>query len=224
MMSDKLSTALLQAMEIELSLFPSDTELNNQYSFTAQFEKKMRKLIGKTNRKYIQIFGHRVRRAAAVAVLVIALSSGVMSVEAARVKIFEIITTVYEEFTSIVFQSSQNTDSDVLVPIEPTYIPNGFTVYEHHRTEDDMILIYTNSDNTEVCYLQKVLELGETIIDTEGATQKVVKIGAQEVNIVQKNSHTTLYWMDDYNYYTIISTVNGDELLKMAESVIKQNN
>lgn len=145
MMSNKLSTALLQAMEIELSFFPSDAELSNQYSFSAQFEKKMRKLIGKTNRKYIQIFGHRVRRAAAVAVLVIALSSGVMSVEAARVKIFEIITTIYEEFTSIIFQSEQSTDGDVLVPIEPTYVPNGFTSYDHKSSEFKLIISYVTN-------------------------------------------------------------------------------
>lgn len=109
------------------------------------------------------------------------------------------------------------------MPVEPSYIPNGFTVYDREESKYFMTIIYQSEGGKEIFYSQDLLTQGEMIIDTEDAIPGMIKIGEQGVTVVKNKGRTTIYWTDSHDAYMIIGSSDNNELLEMAESVIEQN-
>ena len=130
-----------------INSLPKEEELS--HDFSKKFQKKMNKLIRKEKRTpFMQSFISYGKRAAVVFLIVISISFvTTMSVEAYRVRFFQVITEVWEEFTSIIFKSEENTNDKILVPIIPEYVPEGFSILEEDVNDYVNIIIARISYN-----------------------------------------------------------------------------
>lgn len=109
---------------IIIKSLPKEEELTHKFS--KRFEKNMDKLIRQEKRTpFIRAFINYSKRVAAIfLIFVIIAFATTMSVEAYRVKFFEIVTEVWEEFTSIIFKSKDHiNDNNKLIPAIPEYTP-----------------------------------------------------------------------------------------------------
>lgn len=204
-----------------LDSLPKEEELSHKFS--KDFEKKMDKLIKEQKRtpfkRSFVVYG---KRAAAIFFIIASVSfATTMSVEAYRIKFFEVITEVWEEFTSITFKSEKDISDSKLVPIRSDYIPKGFSIVEEELSDYINLTVYTNSNNIEIIYEQSLISDGEIILDTEGAEVKTIIIENQEINYFSNKGVNQVYWNDDNYTYAFISSIDMEGLFRMTKSILK---
>ena len=203
-----------------LDALPKEEDLNHQFS--KGFERKMKALIKQEKRtpfmKNLVIFS---RRAAAIfSSIAFAIT---MSVEAYRIHFFKTITEIKEEFTSIIFFSKGNVDSDKLTPILPEYVPMGFELTDQKITQYTNTAFYHDNNGDEIYYLQKVLTQSEIIIDTEKADEwRTLDYSGYTLNILLNKNTYKIYWNDDYYFYSLTGNTDEQALLSMAKSIIEK--
>ncbi|OLS02456.1 DUF4367 domain-containing protein [Tissierella creatinophila] len=206
-----------------LDSFPKEEELSHKFS--KAFEKKMNKLIKGEKRtpfmRSVIVYG---KRAAAIVLIVLSITFvTTMSVEAYRVKFFEVITKVWEEFTSITFKSEEEVIDRKLVAINPEYIPEGFSILEETLSDYVNKIIYVNMIDEEIIYEQRLISDGEIIFDTEGIEIKTMDIENETISFFTNKGVSQIYWNDDLYMYRFSSTIDMEEIIKMTKSILKNN-
>ncbi|MBQ8562611.1 MAG: hypothetical protein IJ443_01810, partial [Firmicutes bacterium] len=66
---EELKAALCRAMDYEYYKYPDPEDLDYEYQFSDEFEKKMKRICRIADHSYVSIGRHRVRRAAVVALV-----------------------------------------------------------------------------------------------------------------------------------------------------------
>ncbi|WP_312908912.1 DUF4367 domain-containing protein [Tissierella praeacuta] len=205
---------------IILESLPEEDDLS--HNFSKRFERRMNKLIRQERRSpFIKIFVNYSRKVAIIFLIVISITfTTIMSVEAYRVKFFEVVIEVWEEFTSIIFKSKENIDDGKLIQVNPIYIPNDFKITEEDTNHYEHFIYWENDYGIEIMFEQTKITSNAIISDTEGIKVEKIFIEEQEViYFTNKNVHQ-LYWNDSNYIYTIVSAYDKKELIKMAESII----
>ena len=72
-------------------------------------------------------------------------------------------------------------------------------------------------------YKQRALSYGEIILDTENIEIETTEIGNQKVTLFINKGVNQIYWDDSYYSYTLISSINKDEIIEMARSILEKN-
>lgn len=180
--------------------------------------------IGKVEkkRKFITKFQFLSKR---VAILFIIVSLGVivttMSVEAFRIKFFNIVTEVTEKYTKVsvvVTGSKSEVMNDWDSYFVPEFIPEGYTLTNSERFGDIKILFYTNITGQEIQFSQTPLN-PEYQVDTENAHVTDVTINDEKGILVDKDGLMTMIWTSDAHTFHIIGEIDRAEIIKMAESI-----
>lgn len=210
-----------RAEDFMLEQIPKESELF--HIFSKKFNHKMKALLKYEKRTpFMRSFVRYSKTAIATILITISLTfAATMSVEAYRVRFFEIVTQIWEQLTSITISSNENAGSDTLIANEPFYIPNDYTVNERKKDEYEYAITYVNSAGNKIFYSQLLLTQGESIIDTEGITIEVIVIDDVSVNCIENKGVTQLYWNDFQCSYYIVGSVQRSELICMAQSTIK---
>lgn len=200
---------------------PREEELN--HIFSKRFQKKMNKTIKQERRSlFMKSFVNYGKKIAVVFLIFISIVfATTMSVEAYRVKFFEIVTEVWEEFTSIIFESKESINDAKLIPTVSEYIPSDFYIIEENINDYMYSVIYTNSINEEIFYEQRLISDGEVLLDTENIEIEIMQIGNQEVVLFTNKGVNQIYWSDNVHTYTIISSIKRKEIIEMAKSILK---
>lgn len=221
-----LYTHMTQAEKLMLDQIPPERTL--KHHFSRRFLRKMRALIRYERRTpRMRKAVHCMKVAAAAFAVVLSLTFGaLMSVEASRTRMIEIITRVLSDATSVRISVDNGAPSDkILRPIMPTYVPEGYCITEKDVGKMSDYIIYENETGNAISYYQLLMGASETLIDTEDTFTRTVKIGSKDVWVVVKPSrnYCSLYWHDSYYFYSLSGNyIGSDELLKMAESIIIQ--
>ena len=205
-----------------MEAIPAEEVLN--HSFSGRFFRKMNALLKYERRGSFARFAARLGRVVAAVIVVVFLlnTALVIGVKAYREKFFEIVKTVTEEFTSFFVVVNDESATDELVPIEFSYIPDGFQLVEQYNSVVDIITIYRNENGEEICYTQSRMVDSEMHIDTEDAAVETLKIVDCEVFSVVENSTIQLHWFDGIYEFYIISNTDYETVVALVEDLIKQ--
>ncbi len=192
------------------------------HNFSKGFQKKMNKLIRQERRSpFIKTFVNYSRKVAIIFLIFISIAfATTMSVEAYRVRFFEVVIEVWEEFTSIIFNDKQNIDDGKLIPVNPTYIPDNFKIIEHEINSYEQFIYWQNDEGIEIMFEQAKITANSIITDTEGIDIEELLIGEQKIIYFTNKNINQIYWNDSNYIYTIISEYDKNELLNMVESII----
>ena len=206
--------------KIKLSELPTENQLS--HVFSNRFNRKMKALIKYERRTpFMNAFIHRFKIAVVTLFIFISLALGtIVSVEAYRIKFFEFITEVWTEFTSIHINVDDIASIGTLAPVEPRYIPDGYSILETLDNEYGQTIIYADVNGIEINYNQQVITQSVYLFDTENAVTETKIIGEQTVNIISNKNTFQIYWFDETHFYIIVGVIDKNELLKMAESII----
>ena len=160
-----------------LDSIPDESELNHQFS--KRFLRKMERLL--KYERYRLTKHNFFHYAKAVAVVIFLMTTvflvTVLSVEAYRIRFFEFITTVWQEFTSVTIYSNDNVELDILTPVESSYVPQGYKVYERKINQYENVIIYIDVDGREIYYAQQLATQSEYIFDSENVNTEIMEIG-----------------------------------------------
>ena len=165
-------------------------------------------------------------RAAMIAILLISSTMIVtFTVDAVRVRVLNFLLEVNETYTEVQIQVEDDQqpfpDIDQEGIYYPIYLPKGY-IYEDHRSFGKSIML-TFSNGIEKITLDQSPNGASYQLDTEDAETLDVNIDGNEGLLILKENRVILFWHDVLISYTIISyDVEPDEIMKMAESMVKQ--
>ena len=215
---DALKSAVIKVDRYEVGALPADNEID--YGFSHDFERKMQKLIRRSN-KGNTIKGWVVwrRRAVALIAAIIILFASAMSVPAVRASVIEFITEVYEKFTHIFFDESQSPwdASDEFTIYEPAYIPEGFELV--NKITGGLVLMEYEKENDFISCSQQRLENVSMHINTEGVELEELEFKGFSAKYYSNRGVQNLLWHDDEYMYMVSSTLDRNTVFKIADSV-----
>ena len=204
-----------------LNLIPDEHEIEHKFSW--KFKRKMKIIIKEQARTpKTKVLIMQIKKIAAIFIITISIVfSGIMSVEAYRIRFFNMIKEVWSELTSIVFWSNNSTNVYDFEPVSPLYIPNGYEIVEQWQNEYENVIIYSDKDNNEIVYTQQLIAESEYIFDSENTEIKVMNMNNIQVNILTKNNITQVYWTYEKSIF-FISGKYENQIIRMVESFIKK--
>lgn len=214
-----------EARDLWLSTLPSDADIP-EHKFSRRFERKMKRLIREQKRSpQANRMIRGLRRVAAIILVIGILSfSGLMTVEAYREKVIEVITQVFHDLTNYRFISEES-DSEQHVDLPDItfqYIPDGMEKVEDTARERYRYILYEAQDGNFFELTQTVIVDNsdyEKILDSEDAITEEFYLGDSEAVLNTKNGTTTIFWTKDHILYSLCGTIDPTDLKAVAEKI-----
>lgn len=167
----------------------------------------------------VQLLSKRVAIFFAIAMVGIFVTT--MSVEAFRIKLFNIVTEVTEKYTKVSIVETENgleSQIDWESYYLPEYIPERYTYSKSENFGDIKIVFYSDAKGKEIQFSQTPVN-PEYQIDTEEAIVADVTVNGEKAILVEKEGLLTLIWTTDEKTFHIIGELERDEIIKMAENL-----
>ncbi len=206
---------------------PKDDELN--HNFSSEFEDNINwlleknKLEGKKVKTKHVCFQDKLMPTLA-AILIIAIFFVAPIFNSEKQMFFDFLNTNFSKFSSIF--SPGKTSSHIedknedWIAIEPSYIPKEFKLKKNILTKYSFESSYVNDKNEEIFYYTCSLSYDSKFVLPENTSYE--KVGIENITVYKeyKNGKNTLFWKDGKNAYTISSSIDLIELMKIAKSII----
>lgn len=212
-----------------LDNLPNESDI--EYEFSNKFKRKMSKLIKyeKMNPIINSIYTYSKKTAIVFFIVTMGVFTLTMSAEAVKSKVINVITEIYEEFTSIMFlKEDKDTSKDrEFKAISPNYIPQGFKEVDKVDSPIGLFIVYENNEYLQIRYSCDEISNNSIILDTENAIVEDININGYDAKYIVKDNIQQLLWNDNTSSYLIdmesknIKMINNDkkELIKIAESI-----
>lgn len=190
-----------------------------------EFDRKMNRLFFLRKIRYDIFFNTVGKRVAAIIIcVVIAGTTTVMSVEALRDGLFELIEKVYTRFSEITFEPVQSTYSmpEVFEEYSITNIPEGFTLETNYLNKNLFIKEqkFTNEVHS-IRFGQHLAEKANFSVDTEGTTTETIEYGDKEILCFSNKGIQYALWTEGDYAFIIHSDLPMEQVLEMVASVKK---
>lgn len=199
-----------------------NVEITHKPNYSKNFRRKLKDIkIRQNPTNIIMLVGKRV----AIFILVCILSfSAVLAVNTdAREKMFKWIVEVFPEFSIFISQNIDQDNSSVeLASLKIHYIPKEFELVDIHHGHNMLIYNYLADNNQELIikFFNSSGE-GKSYYDTEDIKIDEVIINKSQAYIWQTDETTYLIWYQDGIEFHISGNLNQDEILKIAENILK---
>lgn len=160
-------------------------------------------------------------KTAAVAILLsISILFGVaMCIEPVRAAFIEAVVTWYEDYFLVSFRKSQVETE--FVPMEPTYIPDGFELTEHYETDNLLFLSYIC--NNQYLFFEQYNDININLFNdnTEWilSDNSLMNKNGVTIKCYISDKCSLVTWRDKYLYKIIYNIENDDEIIKLINSV-----
>lgn len=214
-----------EARDIWLSTLPSDE--NIPYISTSKaFEKKMQKLIKEQRRtpKTNKILRYMKQTVAAILAVAILSFSGLMTVEAYREKVIEIVVHVFHELTDYRFASEKSEVGDIALPeISFGYVPEGMQeVMDSIFADNSRYIVYEDDHGNFFELTQTAIGANGafgTILDTEDSVYEMTDVNGKEAFTNVKDGDASIFWSEDNVVYDLYGNLDLTELKSIAEKI-----
>lgn len=211
-----------EARDIWLSTLPADEDIP-EIPTSKTFEKRMQKLIKEQRRtpKTNKILRYMKQTVAAVLAVAILSFGGLMTVEAYREKVIEIVVHVFHELTDYRFASDSHESSDIVLPeITFGFVPDGMSEVENRITGNNRRFIaYGDNSGKFFEFTQRVVGSdGEynTILDTEDSAYEKTIINGNEAYYNVKDGDCSIFWTENSIVYNLFGNLDENELIEIA--------
>lgn len=219
-----------EARDIWLSTLPSDE--NIPYISTSKaFEKKMQKLIKEQRRtpKTNKILRYMKQTVAAILAVAILSFSGLMTVEAYREKVIEIVVHVFHELTDYRFASEKSEVGDIALPeISFGYVPEGMQeVMDSIFADNSRYIVYEDDHGNFFELTQTAIGANGafgTILDTEDSVYEMTDVNGKEAFTNVKDGDSSIFWIEDNVVYDLYGNLDLTKLKSIAEKIKIINN
>lgn len=214
-----------QARDLWLDTLPQQDEIP-AFTCSNRFQRRMNRLLRQQRRspKGNRILHDMKRIIAAFLIVVTITFAGLMTVEAVRQKVIELVVHVYHELTQ--YEYSSDKDVAVLPELHFDYLPAGMELVSDETHADFGRYILWKSDSGQYldveCVAAATYSTGTLVIDTEDAQVTTHIIKGREVTFVLKDGTYIIRWADEIAHYTIQSDLDLPELLAFIDGLSAQ--
>lgn len=155
--------------------------------------------------------------AAIILIIVLICTATIISVEAFRVPVFNLLFSHNQRETRITVSGEESSAVPEGMP-EPSYIPIGYELTKTVDMPGIDSLTYLNSEDDEI-YIARMGPGSEYTMDTENSQTGYIKINGYEGLYAIKNGRVLFTFRTaDYAYF-ISAYIDLQEVLKIAESI-----
>ncbi len=221
---DELLKAAIQEYGGEYIEIPE--EMRKPHHFSRSFERRMQKLIRQAG---IQVKHRRLPLRQLIAIIIAAvmvLSAAAMSVSAVRDVIIGFITEVYETFTGVRAEPSEDAPETLEEIYEVTWLPEGYELISEYNNGQYRQLRY-EKENARIIFYQTTEDSYTSNYDTEEADIVSVMVGETYGFEIEYNDECVIVWQEDgfvfsVNFiYSQEGKINQNEMKNVANSVKK---
>lgn len=221
---DELLKAAIQEYGGEYIEIPE--KMRKPHHFSRSFERRMQKLIRQAG---IQVKHRRLPLRQLIAIIIAAvmvLSAAAMSVSAVRDVIIGFITEVYETFTGVRAEPSEDAPETLEEIYEVTWVPEGYILSEANNSSKNQCELFVNHEfNSYISFDQYLLSKYSANIDNENSEWNSIMIGGNHGAIIERADGYEIAW-NNGKYVFEISIVNGkcgildkEDAVMIADSV-----
>lgn len=187
-----------------------------------------RKLIRKEKNQVIRRKVLKLSKKIAAVLIVISIASSIvtMSVEAFRVRFFNLVIETSQKFSLVSQEEIGETQVVYEVPSEwgthyyPEFLPEDYDLNRTRALNDTKIMIFSNGTNQDIVFSQGPLS-GESQIDSENGKVIEVDINGNNGVLAIKEGIKILNWSNNEKSFSIQGNIEEAVLLAIAESVLK---
>lgn len=218
-----VTMAVTEANERELAQLPSAEQMEAEFQPSARLEKKVEQTLRRCrNAKRRRVALRWVRRTATVAAaLWVVFTGALVPVQAVQQAAYSTLLRWKEEFTSVIVSSDSTTLISLPENIQATYLPEGYTLENHFRSETSLINWYESPQEGSLL-LQINLITNSKQVDVDNEYSHYYSVQFDDVSALwvqnEVDSNTLVYENDGY-LFTITSTVDVSELIKVAQGI-----
>lgn len=213
-----LKTAVIENSYHEVEKYPSVDELNN-IQLPARYDRKMRNLLKRcAYHKKLKSFLRYAWKAAVFSFAVLGIVFVIfMQFDEVRAACQNVITYVYEEFFQFDFISSKDDEGS----LELGFVPEGFVLEEMETDERGTYILYKDDFGCSIevaCFANS----RTFYMDNEQYIVSDIRINNVygmlfESKVDGFDNH--VIWNTEKGYYYIVSSLDKDTLLKIAENI-----
>jgi len=163
---------------------------------------------------------YSIRAATFLIVVFLSVSFLTVSVEGFRMKVFNLFLEKNEKFTSIKIEEGSNSDITNIPDWNyyyPSYVPEGYQLDTKNVFNDIRILKFKN-ESSEIIFGQGP-NGSDFHLDSENAKTSEVLVNNDKSILVEKNNKNILLWHNSDSSFYIISNIDVNELLKIANNI-----
>ena len=208
-------------MASEIIVQRAEEQIDEEYQFSARFERRMKRLIRKESRYWLKDFGRVLGKAAVICLCVIGLLFIItMRVDAYRNKFFQTVQELWEDAFKQTY--SNGWEEQGFVPHEPTYIPEGYRGTDKVSTEHSCSISYENGQGNRIVWDQMLAsDQKENILDAEYEANIIERVadGYVYVYAYEDGYIGAYYETDQYIYMIMTDNLSLDEVYRMIESL-----
>lgn len=212
-----VKTAVIQSSYEENSSYPTEKQLEN-YPIPAQYDRKIQSFIQKLYKKKRRNWG--IGRIASMILIILGISfSCLLQFTEVRAACYEVIVQIYEKYIQIDYPMNSSDDIGMIVP---QYIPEGFHLSDSYSDQWEIFLEYENEQN-EVFKIFHFNEQQSVQLDNEHyfSSQTIINdFSAVFYDAQDSLHHNYLIWHSADGYFHLSSTLEFDDMKKIAENVI----
>lgn len=212
-----------------------DWNSKTEHIFSSTHMTKIRELLRAQRASYHwHSFLKTVSKVAVVILILLAVSfAGLMSVEAVRQEVFQIVVEWYEKYVDIFFERNHKAAS--IRPNEseeggwmiPSYLPAGYEQSSIQRGRTALFITYLNEEGLKLSYGQTLQSVQDSLsLDREAYTLQPVEINEWQGMLFTPEDGVkaaSLIWEDGRYVYQLSGVLDQEEILKIAESLLSEN-
>lgn len=227
--SEDIFEALLNIAAKEAALqenwdMPSCEDLDKIYKPSIAFNKRINKIIlrqekRESARRTFYSFG---RITAVFSVIVVAISLALLTVEASRNFIFNTFINIRSDHAVIKF--GEGASLTQVAVYDFGYVPQDFELIEIQSAGNIQIKIYANSNGEQIIFEYSILDVPVIGVDTENTEYTRIIVNGYEAFLFSttiESGFNVLTWATESAVFKLTSSIESDELVKVAEGVIK---
>ncbi|WP_159456454.1 DUF4367 domain-containing protein [Intestinibacillus massiliensis] len=166
-------------------------------------------------------FFRRHYRIVAVLALVVFIGGAyTMSVEAWRIKIFNLVLEVTNGKIMVGAQSEEGTKDLVEISDDvkfPREAPKGYHITDQQQSDNGVIFAYSNGEN-QILFEQRGAE-DSVFYESPIGQEREIYISGNKGYILEENGYIKIVWSDGTNVYKLSGDCIKEDLVKMANSV-----
>ena len=222
---DLLTRALRESRDRTLSECPPAGE--PEHVFSEDFERQMCALIRSQQRFTWRKHLRAAARRAAVFVLAafVGLSACMLSVDAWRDKLYEMVEEKHPEYSNISYRPVDGSEMDSqpdfkLIEYRPSYLPDGYFLTSQMLDEYVNWSTYESPDGGFISFDQAIIGVPGVAINTEGAQREKFDLNGETAYKMDNKGSQFVLWNDSrYQYMVITQNMPMEEAVRIAESV-----
>ena len=218
-----VKVAVEEALDHEIDSYPNEEELNRMYPRSAALDKRVKSIINKAandsrKKKLLPLF---VRVAASFAVLFTVTSIILLSVEASRNFILNIIISIQDDHVLFDFEDSNRALHGEQASLK--FIPYGFEYVSSQHMETQSLVVYMNEAGERIV-LQNIFDMSLSVaVGNVNRTFSVRDVNGHEMYIFESLSdelQNMVMWAEGEEVIIITSTIAIESLIEIVESMV----